>query len=81
MATKGMLSEATGVGMARATWQWKKHAEAQRTAGGSSHVVINLDESFIGYYMTDKNGFVDRKIIHGTADILPPSHNLDLAKK
>ena len=30
--------------------------------------------------MTDKKGFVDRSVIHGTADT-PPSHNLDLAKK
>ena len=63
------------------SWQWCKHHCSTTTAMGFQHVLLNLDESFIGYYLSDKKGYVCKWLSKGSADTPPPSQDLNLGKK
>ena len=40
-----------------------------------------MDESFIGYYLTDKKGYIVKELARGSENDPPPSQDLNLAKK
>ena len=68
-------------GVAEATWQWRRNATERTESAGHTEVLVNLDESFIGFYCTDKKGYVVPEAVAGSSTVPPATQQVNLSKK